>query len=358
MSQERLLYLLEKYTSNQISEAEKDELFYCITHEDADAIISKHFDSTINREGDDSIRLSPNRAQEILSNILHSEKHTTRIIPLIFKRNNFSRFAAAAAVAGILFLGIVLLFREQLIPAKEESVLKTGLTGQLIEKINHTTTVQEVRLEDSTIALLQPGSRLSFPEHFEKGKREVYMQGQVFFDVMKNANRPFYVYNKDLVIHVLGTSFHVKNDEINKQAEVDVVSGRVQVYEKNIDELRNGNKKRSAVILMPNQKLIFNETNRQFTATLVSNPLPVTKDSSILLSNSFVFSETKIEEVIAAVEKMYAVEIIVQDEEVYQALFTGNVSRYGLYEKLDLICESINATYEINGTKILIQSRK
>jgi transmembrane sensor len=358
LSQERLLYLLEKYTSNQISEAEKEELFYCITHEDADAIIGKHFDSNINRDGDNDIRLSPNRAQEILSNILHSEKHTTRIIPLIFRRNKFARFAAAAVFSGILFLTVGLLFKEKFNPGKDESVLKTQLTGLLIEQINQSNAVQEVRLEDGSIVLLQPGSRISFPEHFEKGKREVYMQGQIFFDVMKNANRPFYVYNKDLVIHVLGTSFHVKNDEVNRQAEVDVVSGRVQVYEKNIDAPRNGSKKRSAVILMPNQKLIFNESNHQFTSTLVSNPLPVTKDSALLLDDSFVFSETKIEDVIAAVEKMYGVEILVQDEEVYQALFTGNVSRYGLYEKLDLICESINATYEINGTKILIQSRK
>jgi transmembrane sensor len=120
--------------------------------------------------------------------------------------------------------------------------------------INKDGLVREVFLPDGSLICLFPGSRVAFSACFKSKKREVYLDGEAFFEVSHDAHRPFLVYTNALTTRVLGTSFFIKAYKKQKEIVVSVQTGQVSVYE-NIDH-DSGSKPRQEVILSPNQKVV------------------------------------------------------------------------------------------------------
>jgi len=67
----------------------------------------------------------------------------------------------------------------------------------------------EITLVDGTKIWLNAGSSLSYPIHFTKNRREVYLSGEAFFEVTSDDAKPFYVITNDMKIRVTGTRFNV-----------------------------------------------------------------------------------------------------------------------------------------------------
>lgn len=84
-------------------------------------------------------------------------------------------------------------------------------------------------LEDGSKVWVNAGSRVVYPVAFGKAEREIYIEGEVFLDVTKDAQRPFVVKTKELNIKVLGTSFNVKSQLNNSAKEITLVTGKVMV---------------------------------------------------------------------------------------------------------------------------------
>jgi hypothetical protein len=59
----------------------------------------------------------------------------------------------------------------------------------------------------------------------------------------------------------------------------------------------------------------------------------------------------------AALQQDYGIDIVPENESIYQCLFTGDISQQDLFTKLDMICRATNASYEIVGTRIVIRGR-
>jgi len=216
-----------------------------------------------------------------------------------------------------------------------------------IEVKNTSDKPYKVVLEDGTEVVLKPESSLSYPEHFEKKSRVVYLSGEAFFNVTHHAARPFLVYTGELVTRVLGTSFHVKSDHATKSVEVSVVTGRVSVYEnsKKTSQSRNG------IILTPNQKIRFDSKVKVLVPELVEEPVIVHAPEGKAL---FIFEEAPLPDVIAMVQDVYGIEIVLESPEIAQCIFTGDINDLPLYAQLKLICKSINANYELRGTTFFI----
>lgn len=89
-------------------------------------------------------------------------------------------------------------------------------------------------------------------------------------------------------------------------------------------------------------------------------PLPlipelVKDDSSANRKENFVFESALIAEILPVIEATYGVEIVVDNEATNSCHFSGDISSMNLFTKLDILCKSINATYEIKGVTILIR---
>jgi hypothetical protein len=362
-NKERIQYLLDKYVAAKISAVEEDELFDAIATGRYNDLLSNHILGRFHQPQAEEMNIDEQRAEEIIAKIKHAEKETANVIP-VHKKHTYRKVWFAAASLLIVFLSTSLFFLSKKKPAAELVSLKEQVKGEMfINKENGGTKAERFQLEDGSYITLKPGSSVKYPEHFSADKRDVYLSGEAFFEITKNAGKPFFVYNRNLVTHVLGTSFNIKTDENKGKIEVSVVTGKVEVYERdeNADEVKQ--RKSKGLIVTPNQKVIYTEENKTFDATLVDVPLPivVNKDSvqvaPVKEQATFIYESTRFESIIKALQTTYGVNIEVEDENINNCLFTGDITDQNLYKKLDILCQSLNDTYEVKGTSILIRGK-
>ncbi|MEP6684092.1 MAG: FecR family protein [Parafilimonas sp.] len=269
------------------------------------------------------------------------------------KRIRFStitKVAIAAILIGVIAFSVYYYF-----PAKKETsefAKSTSIKG-LNHIKNETSTIKKVLLEDSSIVSLQPGSAIAFPKKFAADKREVFLDGVAYFKVSKNAERPFYVYDDNIVTQVLGTSFIIK--KVDNKIEVDVLTGRVAVYENNHNSKQA--EKTNGVVITPNQKVTYYTTNHQFVTALVENPVPVVITNKKEKIIKFSYDDASVSQVLNDLQEQYNIQIIVENDKINQCFFTGDITEQSLYSKLDLLCQAIQANYEIRGTTIVINGK-
>ncbi|MBL1411558.1 FecR family protein [Sphingobacterium faecale] len=116
-----------------------------------------------------------------------------------------------------------------------------------------------VLLSDGTQIVLNSGSTLRYPKQFVGGTREVHLDGEGFFDVAKDPDKPFIVYAGELKTIVLGTSFNVNAYSGQSKAEVTVITGQVHV-----EETKTGRQ----VDLIANEKVIHTRKQDQFVKSV------------------------------------------------------------------------------------------
>jgi len=138
-----------------------------------------------------------------------------------------------------------------------------------------------------------------------------------------------------------------------------VQTGKVAVYEAGRETVQERkNEESSGVILKPNQKVIYSDIDHHFRTTLVEIPLPVIASKNAeekITELNFVFDEAPIARVLNYLEQAYHIEMVMENESLAKCLFTGDIKGQNLYDQLEIICESVAATYEIRGTRILIK---
>lgn len=206
---------------------------------------------------------------------------------------------------------------------------------------------QRLTLEDGSVVILQPNSRISYPDHFGERKRMVYLHGEAFFQVKRDVTKPFIVSTENLATQVLGTSFNVKSYDGAGSIEVQVATGRVSVYE--TSDVKTASK--NGFILTPNQKVVFDKDSRKMELGIVRNPVAVKKAES---GTRFEFAETPAADVLALLEKTYGIDIVVEGDVLRNCLFTGDLNELPMFDQLDLICKAVNVEYERRGASLFI----
>ena len=241
--------------------------------------------------------------------------------------------------------------------SKVQDVFITSKSGELITHENQSNKNQTILLEDLSVVTLLPGSKIIYPKHFSEEKRNVQLEGNAFFEIAKNPKRPFLVYTGKLVTRVLGTSFWIRNNPKSKVLDVEVVTGKVSVFEnleafntQNLDEdlLKNNN----GVVLTPNQRVTYYAESRHLMTGLVNEPVKI--ESGVSVKPKLEFNNMQLPKIFQHLEEEYGIEIVLGNDRLEKCTFTGDVSDIPLYDKLDLICKSNQASYEIKGTRILI----
>jgi len=118
-----------------------------------------------------------------------------------------------------------------------------------------TTAVIEKTLEDGSSITIDKNSEIIYPKNFGKTERKVKLEGAAFFEVKRDENRPFTIeLPENSFVKVLGTSFTINTNAINNTTTVFVKTGKVEF----------GNST-NQLILLPNEKGIFNKNNGTFT---------------------------------------------------------------------------------------------
>lgn len=217
-------------------------------------------------------------------------------------------------------------------------------TGWLVYA-NTTTHDASVALPDGTSIALAPASTLKYPRAFTGSRRTVYLTGAAFFDVFHDAKHPFLVYTDKVVTKVLGTSFRVEAYAGQAEAQVQVKTGRVQVTPRN--EVASGT---ASLLVLPNQQAVYSASRQQLRREVVAQP-------ALLKPQSFVFDDRPVAEVLTALEKAYGVAIVYDATAVRNCTLNLGLADEPLFAKLDIICETLGATYEKADGRILFHSQ-
>lgn len=250
------------------------------------------------------------------------------------RRISLRRYVAAAAVIMLLAAGAW-----WFAGTGSQSTERNGLVIHKTSKHeltarNNSSGLQTVYLLDGTRVTLSPKSALHYSRLMAGDKREVSLEGEAFFEVAGDANRPFYVYSGNIVTKVLGTSFRVKGEE---QIVVAVRSGKVAVSRKESAE--------EQFILLPNEQVVFNSkrnTLQKLNVTdvaILANPVP----APAVLN----YDEAPVGDVLDSLAKMYAVDIQYNHSLFAKCRVTVALDQESFYDKLTVLCKVVGANYEI-----------
>jgi|GEM_PF-259257 ferric-dicitrate binding protein FerR (iron transport regulator) len=257
--------------------------------------------------------------------------------------------AIAAIFTGLMVLAGAALLSWNSVPA----YLKSGSPARAVITVNDTRNAKTLVLPDGTEVTLQPQSKLAYPKRFARSRREVFIEGEALFNVERDTNRPFLVYNNNLTVRVVGTIFGVKTDRNGYISEVSVRRGKVAVRENKECKRpmqRLFGLKASEEFITQNQKVVYARKSRSLTPTLVEEPEPLDG-----ISENFVFRQTPLIEVVGRLTGAYGIKITIKDSDITKYTFTGDLSSQKLFSMLDFLCMSIDATYRVSGTEIVIE---
>lgn len=198
-------------------------------------------------------------------------------------------------------------------------------------------------LPDSSKVWLNSGSRITFNNNFNKGSRELYLEGEAYFAVEKDPENPFMVNTSDISVEVLGTEFNLKAYPDEAAISVTLVEGSLHV----------SNHKESAMIV-PHQKLMYQKENHTISIEDLSDLEPETE----WINGRLIFRNESLTELERKLERWFDVEIEFSDEQVKNRRFTGTLGRESILEVISYFASSQYVDYRISGNEVTFFSEK
>lgn len=309
-------------------------------------------------------KLSLKWSREQIENKFHVLRleEEPEVLKITYRKASYMPWIAAASVILVMSLAWwYIKSTDNTSTIYKELVENAPLT--LVEKENDSEKPLLITLSDGSSILLQKGSRLSYPETFKDDKREVYLDGEAFFEVAKDPKKPFFVFANELVTKVLGTSFTIKSFKGQKDVQVIVRTGKVSVFR--LDEIKKSiklvekttnevsTKKLEGVVIIPNQQINFDKIKSNFSKSLIERPEML----SDMPRYNFEFKDVSATKVFATIQKAYGIMIVYDEDLLKDCPVTASLSDEPLYGKLDLICGAIEAEYQLIDGQIVVSSK-
>jgi transmembrane sensor len=254
-------------------------------------------------------------AWEKINRKISIQPETTRLAPA--PQTKDYRWVWKVAAGLVIILGTVLvLFRN-----------KTDLQNPGLAFVKYETPAgkrAKISLPDGSTVWLNGGSSLRYPKQFAANSREVQLQGEAFFEVAKDASKPFRISAGETITEVKGTSFNVDATARQEEIIVSVVTGKVELRE----EENPGNR----VLLTPNQTGRFNATAHKVTSETTSDLNFMAWQTGILR-----FQNAELETVAHDLEKFYGKKIIFRNEQLKNCHLTSTFDHQSLEEVLEVL---------------------
>ena len=202
-----------------------------------------------------------------------------------------------------------------------------------------------VELADGTIARLNCETELRYPVRFVGKERRVYLDGEAFFEVAKNAEIPFIVETKQMQVEVTGTQFDVKAYAEDETMQATLVEGGVKVC-----AYGAGSK---PVALTPSQQYVLDVQTRQVEVKKVDVQL-----YTGWVEGMFVFKNQRLEDVMTMLARWYSVDVFYIGESVKDIRLSANLGRYEHIDKiLDIIQETNKIGFSRKGNVVTVMKK-
>jgi transmembrane sensor len=373
---EKIKILLRGYFEGKLNEAERENLFFLIHQEDLEEAAFceqyKIWQESQDRKKDipsekifegiiGKLKITDDKLKEgdlILKGLKYDQLHSRRAII-----NKCVRYAAiiviASLVSGIAYFTIS--------KSKTEDVALNEITVPYGSRIS-------ITLNDSSLVWINSGSRLSYPTNFARDKREVYLEGEAFFDIQKNPKQPFYVKTSDLDIKVLGTRFNVKSYPEEDIIETTLISGQLMLIPKQ-SYVSDGQQ----TMLHSDQKAYYSKEAKKLELgkqEYIEDIKPAAKESSNLVKTKtieniehmtietswkdelLIFRDEPFSSLAKRLERWYGVEIILKDSEVGDYKFTGTIRNETVEQAMKAFSVASSINYSIDQNTVVVTKKK
>ncbi|MDR6760813.1 ferric-dicitrate binding protein FerR (iron transport regulator) [Flavobacterium sp. 2755] len=338
-------------------------------------------------------KMDKQTADDIFMNILSASKEEESVIEMPERRSNFRKYISIAASV-IVLLGIGFFYKqhisnkvvEQKFDFKSSDIvlqLENGETQILSEhnsaqikdakgnivgnqsgdKIAYENSLDpeklvyntikipygkkfRLQLSDGTMVHLNAGTTLKYPVKFIAGEsRQVFLDGEAFFDVAKDKKHPFIVNADELNVQVLGTHFNVSNYPEDAATDVVLVEGSVGMYQSNeeFDALKN-------TILKPGFKGSFNKENAKISTKAV-----ITDIYTSWINGGLTFRNMTFKNIITKLERRYNVTIVNKNEKLANEKFNASFSDESIDKVMSYFNDIHGINYTIKNDQILIK---
>lgn len=202
---------------------------------------------------------------------------------------------------------------------------------------------KEVVLPDGSKVRLNASSNLRFPATFAPDQREVYLEGEAFFDVVSDKKRPLIIHGTEANIRVLGTAFNV-NAYPGRGMEVAVRSGKINM----VSHSGNG----TDVLMVPAGK-----KGVSFKSAGVWQVETAGEMDFDWVDGKMVFNESPLSEVIEELNRSYGVEITLANENLASCRISSTFYRNSIEEVLETLSLIVDFTYEREGDRIVVSGK-
>lgn len=193
-------------------------------------------------------------------------------------------------------------------------------------------------LPDGTEIWLNPNAKVDFLPEFDQNTREVTITGEVFFDVVKDVDRPFIIYSGPIVTRVLGTSFRIRTYR-DGTTEVSVSRGRVSV-----GLLDAGDD----LILLPNQRATYLASlGRLRKDEIIQRPLIQMK-----------FENASLKQIIKTLNIKFGVNIKLKESKLGNYTLKADFNNQNLDSILEILEKSLDLNHEIKNNEIFLQKNR
>ena len=244
----------------------------------------------------------------------------------------------------------------------------TSVPPASIPKINSEVSTRygsktDLVLPDGTRVWLNAGSKLNYDKNYGNTIREVGLTGEAYFDVVKNAEKPFIIHTSKIDIKVLGTAFNVKSYPGEKTIETSLIRGSIEITFKD--------RPSEKVILKPNEKLVvanddvpiaatkkqsFKQTNEPIVA--ISHLSYARRDSTIIetawVQNKLIFQDESFRDLAARMQRWYGIDIQFDKSANDTLHFTGIFENETIQQALDALQLTARFNYKIQGNQVMI----
>jgi transmembrane sensor len=320
----RISVLFSKYVANEANKAEVSEFLELIKSEDAGLELDTEMEGLWSRQN--AVTGDEVDWQRIYNIAVASDPEIKT-----FSTSRRVWLGAAAMLIGICSVAVWLGMYKNFIAEAPSYVSGRAGAGKTLV----------VNLSDGTKVTLNSGSELRYPESFKGSKREVYLNGEAYFEVAHNPEKSFLVHSGKVVTSVLGTSFNVMAYPKMSKMSVTVLTGKVAVKNTINSKL---------VTLMPKQRASLGAGKDTFAVDSV-------KDVAEMIAWSkgeLIFNNATLEEIALKVGNRYSISVDIVNQRKKQSRITGTFNKQSFIEIMNAVTHLTETNYRQTKDKFII----
>jgi transmembrane sensor len=203
-----------------------------------------------------------------------------------------------------------------------------------------------ITLDDGSRVWLNADSRIAYNNNFgQNNLREVFLDGEAFFDVAEDKTRPFIVNTTSISVKVLGTAFNVRSFKTDSTVQATLLRGKIS--------LSTGSGQED-VVLHPNQQAVYVKETKQIVLHNKVDPGDYTSWKNGQLN----FKDETFENIMHDIERWYDVKIVVESDDDLGCRFSAKIDNKSLEEVLELFkAAGPSFEYRIEGREVTISGK-